>query len=109
MFFISVEDFLAKAGEKKRLSRQEEKELAVRMKAGDDAAREALVQSYFPFVAATIRRAPGEIRSLDTVYSCIDTLEKGVDTFDFLQEGETFAHHLSWRLRQCITRCLAER
>jgi len=109
MLFISVEDFLNRASAIPHLSRCEEKVLAQRMAAGDPTARQALVRSYLPQAAAVVRRAPREIRTLHTVYVCIAAVEKGVDCFNFLQDSETFAHHLGWRLRQCITRCLAER
>ncbi len=109
MLFISVEDFLTQVSAIPRLSREEEKNLAQRMAAGDSAAREALVRGYLFMAAATIGRAPQNIRTLRTVYACIDAIEKGVDGFHFLQDGETFMHHLSWRMRQCITRCIADR
>lgn len=109
MLFISVEDFLTQASAVRRLSRAEEQALAKRMADGDAAARQTLVRNGLPLVAAFVRRAPREIRTLHTVYACIAEVEKGVDRFPFLQEGETFAHHMGWRLRQCITRCLAER
>lgn len=107
MLFISVQDFLEQAAAAPRLSRAEEKELAVRMRAGDESAREKLVRSYFPLVAAHIRRAPQRVQTLHSVYSCIKALDLGVDQFNFLQEGETFAHHLAWRERQCLARCIA--
>ena len=91
-----------------RLSREEERCLAREM-AHDPAARGQLIRSYFPMVAASIRRAPRELHTLQTVYACLDSLEKGVDHFDFLQDSESFTHHLNWRLRQCIIRCLADR
>ncbi len=109
MLFISVEDFFSQVSGIRHLSRTEEIELAQRMAEGDAAARDALVRSYLPMVAAHIRRAPQEIRTLHTVYTCIVSLQKGVDCFNFLQENESFVHHLSWRLRQCITRCIAQR
>lgn len=109
MLFISVEDFLHRAANVSRVSREEEKRLAAAMAAGDSTARSALVNSYLPMVAACVRRAPQQIRTLHTVYACITALERSVDRFNFLQSGETFAHHLSWSLRQCITRCLADR
>ncbi|MBQ8768373.1 MAG: hypothetical protein IJZ15_01800 [Oscillospiraceae bacterium] len=109
MLFTGVEDFLTQAKAMPRLSRSEEKALARQMAAGDQAAREALIRSYLPLAAAHIRRAPREIRTLRTVYACIAAVEKGVDSFNFQQDGETFPHHLSWRLRQCITRCIADR
>lgn len=109
MLFISVEDFLTQASTMPRLSRDEEKALAQRMANGDQAARETLVRSYLPMVAGRIRQAPQNIRTLRTVYACIAALEKSVDRFDFQQGSEAFVHHLGWALRQCITRCLADR
>ena len=109
MLFISVEDFLDRAQAEHRLSREEEKALAQRMADGDAAAREMLVRSHFPVVAALIRRAPENIRTLHTVYACIKAVEAAVDSFNFRQDHERFAHHLNWHLRQCITRCIADR
>ena len=106
MLFISAEDFIARTSAIPRLSRSEEKALAQRMAAGDRTARESLVRSHLPLAAALIRRAPKKVRTLRTVYACIETTEKAVDQFHFLQDSEPFVHHLGWRLRQCIARCL---
>ncbi|MBR0447359.1 MAG: hypothetical protein IIX28_02710 [Clostridia bacterium] len=109
MLYVTIEDFYARAGEATRLTREQERACAAAMAAGDADARRRLIQSYLPHVASAIRRAPADIRTLHTVYAAIAALEKAVDTFRFQQEGETFAHHLSWRLRQCLTRRIAER
>ena len=109
MLFISVEDFLNQVRTLPRLDREQEKVLAQQMADGDPAAREALIRGNMYLAAAYFRRAPQDIRTLSTVYACVAALEKGVDSFHFLQDGETFAHHMSWRLRQCITRCIANR
>ena len=109
MLFISVEDFFQKVHNTTRLSRTYEKDLALKMKAGDTEARQTIVDSYLPMVASYIRHSPKELQTLETIYSCICSLEKGVDSFNFLQDSETFTHHLSWRLRQCISRCLVDR
>jgi len=108
MLFIYVEDFINQVKDIPPLTREEERVLARQMIGGDGTARERLVRGYLPFAAAIVRRAPREVQTLHTVYACIAALEKGVDSFNFLQDGETFAHHLGWRLRQCITRCIAE-
>ena len=108
MLFISTEDFFNQAKALPPLSREEEQLLAKQM-AQDPAAREQLIRSYLPHVASYVRRAPKDLQTLQTVYACLATLEKGVDSFHFQQEQETFSHHLSWRLRQCITRCIADR
>lgn len=109
MLFISVDDFFQKVRGVARLSRTDEKDFALKMKEGNAEARQAIVNGYLPIVASYIRRSPKELQTLETIYSCIRSLEKGVDGFNFLQDSETFTHHLSWRLRQCITRCLVDR
>ena len=109
MLFITVGDFFQKVRNTTRLSRSDEKDLAVKMKKSNADARQAIVNSYIPIVASYIRRSPKELQTLETIYSCIRSLEKGVDSFNFMQDSETFIHHLSWCLRQCITRCLVDR
>ena len=108
MLFISAEDFFTQVKNIPRLSREEERELAQQMPRNPDE-REQLIRAYMPMVAAHVRRAPQDLHTLKTVYACMDALEKGVDSFNFLQDGESFAHHLSQRLRQCIVRCIADR
>ena len=109
MLFVSAEDFFKKAEQARRLSREEEKALALAMKQGDKSAERELVNSYLRTVAAHIRRAPTDLQTLNTVYVCIDALEKAVRKFNFLQDGEPFSHRLAWCMRQCITRCIANR
>ena len=109
MLYISVEDFLSKSSGIKRLSRQEEKVLAQAMKNGSTDAREALIRSYLPQVAANVRRCGPYSQSLSLVYECLQALEKAVDSFDFSQDSETFAHRLSWWLRQTTVRHIANR
>ena len=108
MLYVTIEDFHAGAGEATRLTREQEKACAATMAEGDTDARQRLIRSYLPVVAGVIRRAPRQIQTLHTVYAAIATLERGVDAFNFQQDSETFAHHLSWRLRQCLVRCLAD-
>ncbi len=109
MLFMDAEDFFNHAAGHSRMTREEEKSCARNIAQGDTDARNKLIQSYLPQVAAQVRRMPKELQTLRTVYCCLAALEKGVDGFNFLQDNETFVHHLSWRLRQCITRCIAER
>ncbi len=109
MLFVSMEDFFVQTKDIPRLSRAEEIALAQRMAAGDRAARETLIHSHLPMVAAYVKRAPQQIRTLHTVYACLAMVESCVDRFDFLQDSEPFVHYLGWGLRQCITRCIADR
>lgn len=108
MLFLSAQDFFTQAAAVPRLTREEEKQLAQAMPQ-DPAARDRLIRGYFPLVAGYIRRSPKYLRTLQTVYVCLAALEKDVDSFDFLHSNERFSHHLNWRLRQCITRCIADR
>ena len=100
MVYISVEDFLEKAGTCVKLTRQQELECALAMKSGAVDARERLIESYIPMVAGHIKYMKGSLQSLGMVMYCMQALEKAVDSFDFLQDSETFSHRLSWYLRQ---------
>ncbi len=104
MIYVSIEDFYEKADLCRVLSRQEEIECAVKMKNGDTASREQLIQSYTPMVAGHIRHAKPHMQSLGLVLFCMQALEKAVDSFDFLQDSESFSHHLSRHLRQAVVR-----
>ncbi len=107
MLFISAGDFFEKAKQLAPLTREEEIALARRMQQGDTHAREKLVQGYWPFVSAVVRRQPDP--GLELVLRCCVALEKAVDSFDFLQESERFSHRLSWVLRQTCVRYQTDR
>lgn len=109
MLYLSAEDFLEKTKGLVPLSREQERALAERMKAGDDEAREMLLAGYLPQVAGHIRAQSASLRSLELVMRCCAALEKAVDSFDFLQDSETFTHRLSWALRQTVTAYIADR
>lgn len=109
MLFISVDDFLQKARDVIRLSRNDEKKLSLEMESASVDDRKAIVNSYLPMVVSYIRCSPKELQTLETIYSCVCSLKKGVDSFNYLQDSETFTHHLSWPLRQYIKRCLVDR
>lgn len=109
MLYISADDFLEKTKELVPLSRKDERALAEKMNAGDGAARAALIAGYLPQVAGHIRHLREEYRSLELVMRCCRALEKAVDSFDFLQDSETFSHRLSWALRQTVTAYIADR
>jgi len=100
MLFISVEDFFEKALSFSLPGREEEIELAIKMKNGDSNARQRLMQGYLPVVAGHIKHRPSHTQTLGLVLYCVNALEKAVDSFDFLQDSETFVHRLSWHLRQ---------
>ena len=100
MNYISIEDFYKKADSCSNISRQEEIDCAKKMKTGDIVAREKIIQSYTPMVAGHIKHMKPHLQTLGLVLYCMQALEKAVDSFDFLQDSETFSHRLSWHLRQ---------
>ena len=103
MLFISVKDFFAKASREQMLSREQEKELYLRMKAGDMDARQQIIQSYWGLVAAVIKRQAKEMHSLHLVYKCLEALEREVDRYNFLHDGDTFAHHFGFYIKREIS------
>ena len=107
MIFFNIDDFYGKADGYIRLSRQEEIECAKAMKNGDSIAREQLIQSYIPMVAAHVKRMKPHLQTLGLVMYCVNALEKAVDSFDFLQDSETFSHRLSWWLRDATVKYIA--
>lgn len=109
MLFTCAEDFFNKVSKIKRLSRQEEKDLFVCMKAGDMTARGRIIENYLVIVAARIRRLPKDMQSLDLIYSCIQALERAVDQFNFLQESETFTHRLCSITQREFTRHIVKK
>lgn len=109
MLFYSTEDFFEKCGNCHVLNREEECQKALQMKNGDLHARKCLTESYYPMVASHIRRLPAQNQSLGMIVSCCQALERAVDSFDFLQNSESFSHRLSWYLRNATAKYIAER
>ena len=108
MLFITVQDFYVQAANAKRLDRREEIACAARMQAGDTEAKDALVQSYLPFVAASVKRVSTGEPSLELICRFVCTLEREVEAFDFAQEGETFTHRLSLALKKAMAEYIAD-
>lgn len=109
MIFINVDDFFSKAEKTQRLTREEEKSLALKMINGDKHARQMIFEGYLGFTASFVKRAPKYIQTLDTVYRAVATLEKSLDSFDFSKENASFVNYLSVRLRKCMVECIADR
>ena len=109
MVYIDIQDFFHKAAACKRLSRQEEIDCAIRMKAGDSGARECMIQSYLPIIAGHIKRLPGNMQTLGCALYFQTELERAIDRFDFLQNSEPFIHRISWISRQAVTKYLTRK
>ena len=108
MLFTSASDFFEKTAKMKRLSREEEKETAVLMNAGEISARERIIESYLIVVALQIKRLSKDMHSLALIYGCVEALERAVDNFNFLQDNETFMHRLSLITKKEFTNYIAK-
>ena len=109
MLFTDCNDFFEKTSGLERLSREEEMSLAPLLADGDESAKQKIVDSYLPTVAAFMRRVSGEYYSLELVYRLIARLEDEVAKFDFLQDGESFMHRLGIGLRRELTAFIADK
>ena len=87
MLFYCKEDFYARSAKSRKLSRKSEKECALMMKQGDATAREKIIISYLPAVAAYVRKMPARMQTYALICRFVAALEKAVDTFDFLQDN----------------------
>ena len=108
MLFYCKEDFYARSAKSRKLSRKSEKECALMMKQGDATAREKIIISYLPAVAAYVRKMPARMQTYALICRFVAALEKAVDTFDFLQDNEAFLHRLSFVLRKESVSHIAE-
>lgn len=103
--FFALVDEISREG---RLTIEEERECARRMRAGDGEARKALLRRYLPVVASFIRRSFSKEPSLDLIYRGIAVLEETLDKYDFQNENITFTHALSTKLRRMMAAYIAD-
>lgn len=111
MLYASAEDFYNKVATIKRLSREEEKELARKMQDGNEDAKKLLFDSYLPVLASFLKRYTRN-PSLDMVYKGMELLHTSIETFDFQYDSPspnvTFVHFLSDKVRRMMTRYIAD-
>lgn len=103
MLFKTGQEFFEYAATIERVSREQEKELAARMKDGDEAAGARLVEQYLPYVASFLSRH--SITSLASIYKCIAIVEAEVSKFDFQRERDypSFVDHLRHHFMRVVT------
>jgi DNA-directed RNA polymerase sigma subunit (sigma70/sigma32) len=102
MLIVSLDDFYEKVATMKKLSREEEKECAIKMAQGDMEARQMLINSYLPICAYRIKHHARPLRTMGLAVYYIRATEKAVDNFNFLQDSERFCHRLNWYLRNAM-------
>lgn len=109
---IAVDDpvrmYLKEIGKVSLLSGEEEIELAKRMEAGDEEAKNALCEANLRLVVSIAKRYVGRgMLFLDLIQEGNLGLIKAVDKFDY-RKGYKFSTYATWWIRQAITRSIAD-
>ncbi|MBI2278559.1 MAG: sigma-70 family RNA polymerase sigma factor [Candidatus Brennerbacteria bacterium] len=106
----AVQMYLKEIGKTALLTSKEEKELAKRIEAGDETARQKLIQANLRLVVSIakryVNRSP-HLSILDLVQEGNIGLSRAVDKFDY-RRGFKFSTYATWWIRQAVTRALAD-
>ncbi len=109
---ISVDDpvrmYLKEIGKIPLLTGPEEVEIAKRMEAGDEDAKQELAEANLRLVVSIAKRYVGRGMSfLDLIQEGNLGLMKAVEKFDY-KKGFKFSTYATWWIRQAITRAIAD-
>ncbi|MDD7284037.1 MAG: RNA polymerase sigma factor RpoD [Clostridium sp.] len=109
---VSIEDpvrmYLKEIGNVPLLSAEEEVELAKRMEAGDEKAKQKLAEANLRLVVSIAKRYVGRgLLFLDLIQEGNLGLIKAVEKFDY-EKGYKFSTYATWWIRQAITRAIAD-
>ena len=109
---LAVDDpvrmYLKEIGTVPLLTAEEELELAKRMEAGDQDAKEQLCKANLRLVVSIAKRYVGRgMLFLDLIQEGNLGLMKAVDKFDYTK-GFKFSTYATWWIRQAITRSIAD-
>ncbi|MBO4951723.1 MAG: RNA polymerase sigma factor RpoD [Lachnospiraceae bacterium] len=109
---VSIEDpvrmYLKEIGNVPLLSAEEEVELAKRMEAGDEKAKQKLAEANLRLVVSIAKRYVGRgMLFLDLIQEGNLGLIKAVEKFDY-EKGYKFSTYATWWIRQAITRAIAD-
>jgi RNA polymerase primary sigma factor len=108
--YDSIQIYLREIGQYPLLTGAEEKELARRIDAGDQEARNILARSNLRLVVSIAKKYVGrspDLTLLDLIQEGNLGLFKAVDKFDW-KKGYKFSTYATWWIRQAITRALAD-
>lgn len=106
----SIQMYLREIGQYPLLTAFEERELAKRIAAGDDEAKNLLARANLRLVVSIAKKYVGrssDLTLLDLIQEGNLGLFKAVDKFDFTK-GFKFSTYATWWIRQAITRALAD-
>ena len=109
---VSIEDpvrmYLKEIGKGPLLTAEEEIELAKRMEAGDEKAKQKLAEANLRLVVSIAKRYVGRgMLFLDLIQEGNLGLIKAVEKFDY-EKGYKFSTYATWWIRQAITRAIAD-
>lgn len=109
---IAVDDpvrmYLKEIGKVALLTAEEEIDLAKRMEAGDEEAKQRLCEANLRLVVSIAKRYVGRgMLFLDLIQEGNLGLIKAVDKFDW-RKGYKFSTYATWWIRQAITRSIAD-
>ena len=103
-----VRMYLKEIGQIKLLSLEEEGQLADRITAGDETAKNILAEANLRLVVSIAKRYVGRgMLFLDLIQEGNIGLMKAVDKFD-VTKGYKFSTYATWWIRQAITRAIAD-
>lgn len=108
--YDSIQIYLREIGQYPLLTGNEEKELAKRIEAGEEEARNILARSNLRLVVSIAKKYVGrspDLTLLDLIQEGNIGLFKAVDKFDW-KKGYKFSTYATWWIRQAITRALAD-
>ena len=104
-----VRMYLKEIGQIKLLTLEEEGELADRITAGDESAKNVLAEANLRLVVSIAKRYVGRgMLFLDLIQEGNIGLMKAVDKFD-VTKGYKFSTYATWWIRQCILRAIEEK
>jgi len=109
---ISTDDpvrmYLKEIGKVSLLTAEEEIDLAKRMEAGDESAKQRLAEANLRLVVSIAKRYVGRgMQFLDLIQEGNLGLIKAVEKFDY-RKGYKFSTYATWWIRQAITRAIAD-
>lgn len=108
--YDSIQMYLKEIGQHSLISGAQEKELAKRILAGDEEAKNVLARANLRLVVSIAKKYVGrssDLTLLDLIQEGNLGLFKAVDKFDWTK-GFKFSTYATWWIRQAITRALAD-
>ena len=106
----AVQMYLREIGKIPLLKAEEEKELARRIEAGDEDAKNKLAQANLRLVVSIAKKYVGRshnLTMLDLIQEGTLGLFRAVEKFDW-KKGYKFSTYATWWIRQAVTRALAD-